>query len=115
MKTLLITINYQHNPDKYWWDSSVKKQKVVFDPEEQTIHELIKELCGDEGMELTYKGKPRDNTYFDTEDGGRKQAGYIYRGKTIIDSRDIDIKPVMSYWDVWATIEEVIEYELESV
>jgi hypothetical protein len=114
MKKLLITINYTDNTDKFWWDSSIKKLKVDFDPEAQNIHEVIKEVCDEQdGMELTYKGKPKGNIYRDIKNGS-EIVGYMYRGKAEVQDRSM-VKPVMVFWDVWATIEEVIKFEFEQI
>lgn len=115
MKKLLITVNYTDNTNKFWWDSSIKKLKVDFDPETQNIHEVIKEVCDKEdGMELTYKGKPQGNVYRDTKDGSSKIVGYMYRGKAEVHDRSM-VKPVMVFWDVWVTIEQVVEFEFEQI
>jgi hypothetical protein len=115
MKKLLITVDYSENTRKWWFDSSIKKLKVTFDPEKQTIHELIKEVCEDQdGMELTYKGKPQGNVYRDLKAGGSEIVGYMYRGKSEIYDRNMP-KAVMVFWDVWVTIEEVIKFEFEKL
>ena len=115
MKTLLLTVNYRHNQDKWWWESSIQKEKVRFDPEKQTIHELIKEVINEEdGMELTYNGKPKGNIYRDVEDGKSKLVGYHYRGKQEVHDRSM-VKPVMVYWTVWVKIEEVVEFEIKEI
>jgi len=115
MKTLLVTVDYSHNQDKWWWDSSIKKMKVLFDPEKQTIHELIKEVIEEEdGMELTYKGKPKGNIYRDVKDGESKVVGYLYRGKHEMYDRGM-VKPVLLYWTVWVEIEEVVKFEIEEL
>lgn len=114
MKTLLINVDYTESKRKFWWDSGIKKQKVSFDPETQTIHSVIKELCEDEGMELSYKGRPQGNVFRDKKDGNHKIVGYMYRGKGEVNDRSM-VKPVMVFWDVWVTIEEVKEFEFEQI
>lgn len=110
MKKLLLTINFCDPTDKFYWDSGIKNQVCEFDPEKQTIHELIKEVCDDAGMELTYKGKPRGNVYRDLKDGGSEIVGYMYRGKAEIQDRSMP-KAVMVFWDVWVEIHTVEKFE----
>lgn len=115
MKTLLIDVSYSDNTGKYWFDSDIKKQKVSFDPEKESVHNIIKRLCEEnDGMELTYKGKPMGNVFRDRKDGTPKIIGYMYRGKCEIQDRSM-IKPVMGYWDVWVTIDEIKEFEFEEI
>jgi hypothetical protein len=115
MKKLLVTVDYSDNTRKFWMDSSIKRNKVKFDPDKQNIHDLIKEICDkQDGMELTYKGKPQGNVYRDTKDGSSKIVGYMYRGKSEIQDRNMP-KAVMVFWDVWVTIEEVIDFEFEQI
>ncbi len=111
MKKVLLTINYRHNEDKFWWDSSIKNKVINFDPEKQTIHELIKEVCEDEGMELSYKGKPQGNVYRVLQGGGSEPIGYMYRGKGEVYDRNMP-KPKMVYWDVWLTIKAIEKFEI---
>jgi hypothetical protein len=108
---ILLTINFTHNEGKFWWDSSIKNKVVDFNPEKQTIHDLIKEVCDDEGMELSYKGKPQGNVYRDVQGGGSEAVGYMYRGKGEVHDRDMP-KPKMVFWDVWATIKKVENFEI---
>jgi len=114
MKTLLLKIDYTDSTGKFWFDSSVKNQKVTFDPELKSIHEVIKEVCEDEYMELTYGGKPQGNVYRDKKDGTTVIVGYMYRGKTEIQDRDMP-KAKTAYFDVWVEISEVTEFAFEEI
>ena len=119
MKTLLITVTYTDNTDKFWCESSIKNKRISFDPETQNIHEVVKELCEDEDyMELVYKGKPQGNVYRDViKDGvivGYETIGYIYRGKSEIYDRNM-VKPQIGRFDVWVTIDEVLPFTIEDV
>ncbi len=120
MKKILLNVDYSDNTGKFWYDSSIKKLIVDFDPDKQTIHELVKEVCDkQDGMELTYKGKPQGNIYHDIKDVngkiiGTKKIGYIYRGKSEIFDRNMT-KPIMAFFDVWTTLKEVIDFEIESI
>jgi len=38
----------------------------------------------------------------------------MYRGKSEIQDRNMR-KPVMVFWDVWVTIEEVVEFKFEQI
>lgn len=114
MKTLLITVGYSDPTDKFWWSSYITNKEVSFDPNNETIHDVIKRICEEEGMTLTYKGKPQGNIYRDKKDGSTKTVGYIYRGKGEVHDREMT-KPRMVFWDVWAEIEEVIEFEIEQI
>lgn len=114
MKKVLLTIDFTHNEGKYWWDSNIKNKIFDFDPEKQTIHELIKKVCKDEYMELSYKGKPQGNVYRDLKDGGTQAVGYMYRGKGEIHDRNMP-KAVMVYWDIWVEIRSVEVFEIEEV
>ena len=108
MKKLLITIDYRDISNKFWMDSSVKNKKFCFYPEEQTIHELIRSICSEEYVELTYKGKPRGNIYIDSIDGTSKTIGYMYRGISEIENKK-------AKFDVWVTIYEIIDFKIENV
>lgn len=110
----LIKVDYTDSTGKFWFQSSLKNQVVTFDETKETIHEVIKTLCEDEGMELTYKGKPQGNVMRDTKDGETKIVGYVYRGKSEIYDRNM-IKPQMAYFDVWVTIQKIEEFEFEEI
>ena len=118
MKKLLLDVSYSDNTGKFWFDSSIKKLTVDFDPDKQTIHELVKETCEEEdGMELTYKGKPQGNVYRDLKDAqgkitGSEVVGYVYRGKSEIHDRNM-VKPATAFFDVWVTIKFVEKFEFE--
>jgi hypothetical protein len=114
MKKILLTINFTHNESKFWWDCGIKNKTFDFDPEKQTIHDLIKEVCSDEGMELSYKGKPQGNVYRDLKDGGVETVGYMYRGKGEVYDRNMP-KPVMVFWDIWVTVSTVEKFEFEQI
>jgi hypothetical protein len=114
MKKLLVTIHFTDPTDKFWWDCDIKNQVVSFDPEKQSIHDLIKEICEDAGMELSYKGKPRGNMYCDRKDGNSEIVGYVYRGKGEVHDREMP-KAVMVFWDVWVEIHAVEKFEFEEV
>jgi hypothetical protein len=114
MKEVLITINFTDPTDKFWWDCGIKNQVHSFDEEKQTIHDLIKEICEDEGMELSYKGKPRGNVYRDNKGGGSRVVGYMYRGKGEIYDRNMT-RPIMVFWDVWVEVRGVTRFELEKL
>lgn len=110
MKTLLITIRFTDDTGKWWWDCGLKNVKVDFDPDKQNIHKVIKDMCENEGMELSYKGKPRGNVFHDLKDGGVEICGYIYRGKGEVHDRNM-VRPVMVLWDIWVTIEMIEKFE----
>lgn len=113
--SVLLTIQYDDPTRKFWWDSYIKNKVVTFDPEKETIHQVIKNLCEDEGMELSYKGKPRGNVYRDNKKtGGSRIVGYIYRGKGEVHDQSMT-KPVMVFWDVWVEIQKVDEFVFENV
>lgn len=112
MKKLLIDVNYQDETNKFYFDSSIKNKVVDFDETENTIHELIQEICSEEGMELSYKGKPQGNIFVDTPNNGAKRVGYIYRGKTEIYDRYMS-SPKTGLFDVWVSIKEVIDFDVE--
>ena len=115
MKQVMITVDYRDNTGKLWWDSSIKKTVVDFDPEKQSIHDVVKELCDEQdGMALSYKGRPQGNVYRDTKDGGSEVVGYMYRGKGEVHDRQMP-KPVMVFWDVWVTIKAVEKFEFENI
>jgi hypothetical protein len=118
MKELLLKVDYTDSTRKFWCDSSIKNMTVEFDPDKQTIHELIKEVCDErDGMKLSYKGKPQGNVYRDVKDANGKVTdtkivGYMYRGKIEIFDRNMT-KPVTALFDVWVTIKFVEKFEFE--
>ena len=120
MKTLLITVSYTDNTDKFWMDSSIKNKRVAFNPDTDNIHEVVKQLCEDEDyMELVYNGKPRGNIYRDVLDKesnicGYETVGYMYRGKSEIYDRNM-VKPEVGRFDVWVTIDEVVPFAIEDL
>jgi hypothetical protein len=115
MKTLLISIDYTDSTHKFYSDSCIKNKKVKFDPEKQTVHELIKDICeAEDYMELSYKGKPQRNIFRDDKEGNSFICGYLYRGKTVIHDRSMS-KPQTALFDVWVTIDEVIKFEFEDL
>jgi hypothetical protein len=114
MKEVLLTIDFRDPTDKFWWDSGIKNETHSYDPEKQTIHDLVMEICEDAGMELTYKGKPRGNVYRDSKDGSSRKVGYMYRGKGEIQDRSM-VRPVMVFWDVWVEIKGVEKFEIVDI
>lgn len=119
-KTLLISVTYTDNTEKFWMDSSIKNKRVTFDPETDNIHNVVNELCYEEDyMKLAYKGKPQGNIYCDILDkegtiNGYKTVGYIYRGYTEIHDRDM-VKPQTGRFDVWVSIDEVVPFPIEDL
>lgn len=114
MKTLLINIDYTDSTRKFYFDSSIKNKIIKFNPEEKSIHQLIKEICEAECMSVSYNAKPKGNVYRDDEEGNSKIIGYMYRGKSEIHDRSMS-KPQIGYFDIWATIHEVIDFEFEEL
>lgn len=114
MKKLLISVNYRDNSGKYYFDSYLKNKVIYVDLEKETIHQVVKNLCEDEGMELTYKGKPQSNVFVDVKDSEPKVIGYVYRGKSVIEDRNL-IKTGMGYFDVWVDIFEVVDFPIETI
>jgi hypothetical protein len=116
MKKLLLNVDYTDSTRKFWFDSSIKKLTIDFDPEKQTIHELVKEVCAEQdGMEITYKGKPQGNIFRDNKTTGETEiVGYVYRGKSEIYDRNM-VKPVMAFFDVWVTIKQIEKFEFETI
>ena len=119
-KTLLISVSYTDYTDKFWIESQVKNKRVLFNPETQNIHEVVKELCLDEDyMELVYKGKPQSNVYRDVLDkdgtiNGYETVGYMYRGKSEIYDRNMS-KPEIGRFDIWVTISEILPFAIEDL
>ncbi len=114
MKKVLLKIDYRDNSDKFWFDSYVKNKIVTFDPALKSIHDIVKDVCEDEGMILTYNGKPQGNIYRDKKDGSSCIVGYMYRGKSEIHDRDMT-KAQTGYFDVWAEIHEIVNFEFEEI
>ena len=111
---VLIKVDYTDSTGKFWFDSYIKNQVVTFDETKETIHEVIKSLCEEEGMKLSYKGKPQGNVMRDTKDGDTKIVGYVYRGKSEIQDRDMP-RPQIGHFDVWVTIQKIDEFEFEEI
>jgi hypothetical protein len=101
---ILINIDYTDSTKNFYFDSYIKNKIVEYDPDKKTIHDVIKELCDEEGMTLTYNAKPKGNVY-----RGDKVIGYMYRGKTDIYDRNMT-KPQIAYFDVWSEIYQVEEF-----
>ena len=114
MKTILLKVDYRDNTGKFWFDSYIKNQLISYDPENENIHQVICRVCDDEGMTITHKGKPIGNIYRDKVDGGSMAVGYLYRGKSVIQDRNMT-KPQTGFFDVWVTIHTVNEFELEII
>lgn len=112
MKKILVNVNYRDNSGKFWFDSYIKNQIVLLG-ENQSVHEKIKEMCENEGMTLTYKGKPQSNMFIDTETGESEIIGYVYRGKSLIDDRNY--KGTMAYFDVWVEIHEISKFKFDEI
>ena len=120
MKTLLLNISYVDNTDKFWCKSSIKNMRVSFNPDKETIHELIKTVCEEQdGMILTYKGKPMGNVHQDILDenkkiSGSKIVGYMYRGKTEI--YDIGTsESTIENFDIWVDISEIVPFNIDEI
>ena len=119
-KILLISVSYTDNTNKFWMDSQIKNKRILFDPETENIHEVIKELCEEvDYMQLVYNGKPRGNVYRDVLDKesnicGYETVGYMYRGKSEIYDRNMS-KPEIGRFDVWVIIDEVVPFTIEDL
>jgi hypothetical protein len=119
-KTLLISVNYVDNNNRFWFDSTIDNKKITFNPETDNIHKVVKELCENEdNVQLSYKGKPQSNVHRDVlnsddEICGYETIGYIYRGKSEIYDRNMS-KPETGLFDVWVTISEVIPFTIENL
>lgn len=119
MKTLLLDVIYTDNTDRFWHESNIKKKKIKFNPLTENIHEVIKELCEEQdGMELTYNGKPQGNIFQDVldKDGNKdhKTVGYMYRGRSEIYDGNM-IKSETGLFDVWVTISEIISFTIDEL
>lgn len=120
MKTLLLNVSYTDSTDRFWFESSIKNKRISFNPDTDNIHEVVKELCEEQdGMELSYKGKPQGNVYNDVLDTdgkvkGFETVGYMYRGKSIIHDRNM-VKPQTGLFDIWVTISEVTQFHIEDL
>lgn len=115
MKTVIISVDYCDNTGKFWFDSYIKNKIIEFDETKKTIHRAVLEECEEEGMELSYRGKPRGNIFREDKSGNCKVSGYLYRGKSEIQDRSMH-KPQIGYFDVWVTIKgEVSEFEFENI
>ena len=69
----------------------------------------------EDGMELTYKGKPQGNVYRDNKTTGESEiVGYMYRGKIEIHDRNMP-KAVMAFFDVWVNIKLIEKFEFENI
>lgn len=108
MKKLIIDVDYRDNTNKFYFYSSIKNEIINFDEAKETIHELVQRICFEEGMKLSYKGKPQGNIY----DAEGKRIGYIYRGKTEIYNPNMS-SPKIGFFDVWVSIKEVIDFNIE--
>ena len=110
---ILVNVIYSDNTNKYWFDSSIKNKIVEFNPEEKSIHDLIAELCKNEGMELSYKNKPQSNIFVDTSNGS-KIVGYVYRGKSELYDDNVRKYKTINF-DVWVNIDTIIDFEFEEI
>ena len=114
MKTILLKVDYRDNTGKFWFDSSIKNKLIEYNPEINSIHEVIRDACKDEGMILTHAGKPQGNVYRDKKDGSSYIVGYMYRGKSEIHDRDMP-KAKTGLFDVWTEIHEINNFEFEEL
>ena len=120
MKTLLLNVSYGDNTNKFWQESSIRNKKISFNSDTENIHEVIKVICEEQdGMELTYKGKPQGNIHRDIVDEneeiiGNKIVGYIYRGRSEIYNRNM-VKSQIALFDVCVSISEVIQFEIDEI
>ena len=105
MKTLLLKVDYTDSTDKFWLDSSIKNMKVT-QKSGETIHDTVKRVVKEvDFMELSYKGKPRNEVFVDAKNGEMRVVGYLYRGKTEIDNKK-------ALFDVWVDIDEIAQVKL---
>ena len=115
MKTqILLNVDYSGN-EKFWSESQIKN-KIFTIEKDKNIHNQIAEILEEEDFcELSYKNKPQSNIYIDTKNGDTKKVGYVYRGKQHIYDRSANINGVKANFDVWVTIKEVTNFEIEEV
>jgi hypothetical protein len=109
MSKILLNINYTPLPKfkKYWMDSYIKNNIITL-KDGETIHQAIKRVCEEEGMELCYKAKPNGNVYRDGKlKGSTKIVGYLYTGKTEILGKQV----LFDVWTIIHGIDESFEFE----
>lgn len=120
MKRLLLNISYVDNTDKFWCESTIRDSTVDFNPDKETIHELIKRECEErDGMILIYNGKPICNVHQDILDenkkiSGRKRVGYMYRGKSEVFDRGMTESKMVNF-DIWVSISEIIPFDIDEI
>lgn len=113
MTKLLVDITYTDSTHKFWFESGVKNK--IFKLENgKNIHNFIAEICEQDGMELTYNGKPKGNVFIDTESGETKRIGYMYRGKTEIYDTSF-VKPKTAFFNVWVTLKKIVNFEIDEI
>jgi hypothetical protein len=110
---LLITVEFSHNKDGWSWDSGIKNEAVDYNPDKETIHDLVKRICKYKGMELTHKGKALGMLFYDYPDGSKHYNGYAYRGKSWSDCPVYGMKPRIVYWSIFVKIARIVPFNLE--
>lgn len=107
---VLLNVDYRDNTGKWWFDSYIKNMPVEFDETKESIHKVIERECEEEGMELSYKGKPQSTMYNKVGE----PIGYVYRGKSEIQDRNM-IKSVVALFDVWVSIKTISDFKIEEL
>lgn len=113
MQKILLNVSYSDDTGKYWQDSYIKNEVVSFDGGD--VHQRVIEIMEDiDGVEFSYKGKPKANIYIDDKDGNPKAVGYIYRVKSDLYNQDTG-KTERAFFDAWVEIKTVSDFEIELI
>lgn len=113
MHTYIISVDHTDETNKYWNESSVKRERVTLQDGE-TIHDAIVRVVSDsDGCTFSYKGKPQGNIYHDKSDGSSYICGYHYRTKHYIENRRDNIQKENVPFTTWVIIHgELVGAEL---
>jgi hypothetical protein len=107
-KKILLKVSYEDTSGKFWQDSSINNK--IFDVI-GNIHETVGNAMNEEdGVSVSYKGKPIGNIFQDTEEEA-KAVGYIYRVKSEIYD-DTMGKTQLVFLNAWVEIKSVSDYPI---
>ena len=110
MNKILLYVDYANEKGIFWCDSYLKNKVVTVTGD---IHKTVAEaLLENDGMEMSYKGKPQGNIFVDDKEGNAKVVGFHYRVKKEIFNDDTR-KYEKATFSAWVTVREVRDLELE--
>lgn len=108
-----MTIKFTQRQGRWFWDP-IRNIIVEFNPNKETIHDVVKRICKQNNMTLCFDGNPRGTVFKVDKNNQYHELGYHYRGKSEMWDRGMK-EPVLMYWDVNVEMNIIEEFSPKSL